>query len=66
MFPGELFCPDPGLTAAISPSSEVGAKKFQPQAIFFFLAALSDSGELPKSFRLDISVLWTYQHGVQK
>ena len=45
MFPRELFCPDPGLTAAISPSRLVGAKKFQPQAIFFFLAALSESGE---------------------
>ena len=45
MFPRELFCPDPGLTAAISPSRLVGAKKFQPQAIFFFLAALTESGE---------------------
>ena len=45
MFPRELFCPDPGLTAAISPSRLVGAKKFQPQAIFFFLAALSESWE---------------------
>ena len=48
IFLRELLCSDPGLTAAISPSSEVGAKKFHPQAIFFFLAALADSGKLPK------------------
>ena len=65
IFLRELLCSDPGLTAAISPSSEVGAKKFHPQAIFFFLAAPADSGKLPRSFRLDICFPWTYVRPVR-